>query len=137
MKELPMASDHKGPNAIVEPNSENTWRIPIAVTRTESTFVVVRLRADSFSEAFERARETIDEHCREQSLELDAETGLDFDVWSLEHYEQHGLEKNVSGAISDYAVDFDITEQPTRAEARLAEAQLDLPLPPASEENRP
>ena len=119
-------SNHKGPNAAIEPDSEDVWRVPITVARTESSFMVVRLRADSFSEALERAQMHVRMLCDEERVEIDDEGALYDTDWVVDGYEERGLEKDIPGVITDYGVNFDITDEPTRAETNLAAAQLDL-----------
>lgn len=111
-----------GPNVMKE--TDDTWHIPIAVTRTESSFVIVRLRADSFSEALTRAREEVHTLCVEGRIETDSTGSLDETDWLLEGYRECGIEKTIDGSVADYEVDFDLSDAPTRAETKLSAAQL-------------
>lgn len=115
----------RGPNAGLEAGSDDTWLVPITVTRTESSFVMVRLRADSFGEAFERAQAAVRTLCRNH--ELESAIHIDRADWLVEDYDEMGLDKSVS-RVEDYEPDLDITNEPTRAEARLKKAQLALDL---------
>ena len=121
-----MPDKFRGPNALSEADTDGAWRIPVAVARTENTFVVVRLRAGTFTEAVERARMHVRILCAGEQIETADEGRIDSTDWTLGHYEERGLEKSMLGTIADYDVNFDITDEPTRAEQALAEQQLPL-----------
>lgn len=109
--------DPKGPDA------EDVWRVPIEIAETRSSFVVVRLRAGSLSEARARAMQDVEQLC--QTDKLDEVLGYDSD-WEHDEYECRGIAQ-VQGHVADYNVDIDKTTDPTDAERELARRQTTMP----------
>lgn len=121
-----MEKEDGAPN-YVESDPEDVYRVPIEVSETRYSFVVVRLRADSPREAEERALSAVERLCRGDSLgeHLDLRHGTS--DWEHDAFEAHGL-SDVQGDVMDYGVDIDMVDEPTDAERKLAEAQVVLPL---------
>jgi hypothetical protein len=85
------------------PDPEDVWRIPVQVTRMESSFVVVRVRAGALKEAEDAALDTVRALCEDGSLEDHLGYGFD---WQLDDYLVDGLTE-VQGHVADYNVDID------------------------------
>lgn len=105
-------------------DAEDVFRIPVQVMQTSSSFVVVKLRADSLKEAQARAVKDVEQLCR--TGELDDVIGPSFD-WEHDEYECGGV-TGVQGDIESYGVDIDKADEPTAAERRIDVAQTSLPL---------
>lgn len=112
----------------MDPNgadADDVWRIPVEIAEVRSSFVVVRLRAGSLSEARARAMKDVEQLC--QTGELDDVLGYNFD-WLHDEYECRGIAQ-VKGHIADYNVDIDKVDEPTDHERQLQKAQLPLKMP--------
>jgi hypothetical protein len=101
------------------------YLIPVVITKTQESFVVVKLRATSRQEAERRARDHVCDLAQEGTI-CDF---LDVDCFmcSGEIYEENGIDRDVS-RIEDYAVDIDITEEQTDSERDLVGRQAELRL---------
>jgi hypothetical protein len=100
---MPESAEHEGSK---DEKEDGVFLVPIEVIEQRSSFVVVKVKADSLEKAQREAEEHVRQLCDDG--ELAEHLGYSFE-WTHDHYNCEGV-ATVEGDIEDYSDDIDLTK---------------------------